>query len=195
MNQIYRNLATFLKNKGVSPERAEELVKMEVAKRLQVMKSRSQKEYPIDKGVSEYKGCAKYKKTGEALTDALTDIKWGVPVEQVSEEYSISIDRLEKLSGKKATTLPEDDLFSKIHEEPEEKAELTFQEKQAQWLDENPQHVLEKWDRMPLDPDRPILEQLEEEMMLGEEGDHRAKQLHQKLTQNPKALEILDRKI
>ena len=52
------------------------------------------------------------RKTGDPLTDALTDIKRGVTVDEASIRYGIPVERLARLSGKEAAIIPEGDLFA-----------------------------------------------------------------------------------
>jgi len=52
------------------------------------------------------------RKTGDPLTDALTDIKRGVTVDEASIRHGIPVERLTRLSGKEAAVIPEDDLFA-----------------------------------------------------------------------------------
>ncbi len=68
-------------------------------------------------------GSKSFKDTGDPLADALFDIRRGVTVDEASIRYGIPIDRLERLSGKKAAQLEENDMFapkSPSSESPEE---------------------------------------------------------------------------
>ena len=52
------------------------------------------------------------RKTGDPLTDALTDIKRGVTVDEASIRHGIPVERLVRLSGKETAVIPDDDLFA-----------------------------------------------------------------------------------
>jgi hypothetical protein len=52
------------------------------------------------------------RKTGDPLTDALTDIRRGVTVDEAAIRYGIPVERLARLSGKVAALIPEDDMFA-----------------------------------------------------------------------------------